>query len=63
VRNVETARAAFTEHIQRLLVQPLDVHVSVAEPGFFRTDFLDASPARFAGNPIGDCDARSCAMG
>ncbi|ANF57166.1 oxidoreductase [Halotalea alkalilenta] len=33
---------------------PLGIHVTVVEPGYFRTDFLDASSARFAGNPIGD---------
>ncbi len=33
---------------------PLGIHVTVVEPGYFRTDFLDASSVRFAGNPIGD---------
>jgi NAD(P)-dependent dehydrogenase (short-subunit alcohol dehydrogenase family) len=33
---------------------PLGIHVTVVEPGYFRTDFLDASSARFAGSPIDD---------
>jgi NAD(P)-dependent dehydrogenase (short-subunit alcohol dehydrogenase family) len=33
---------------------PLGIHVTVVEPGYFRTDFLDPSSARFAGNRIED---------
>lgn len=33
---------------------PLGIHVTVVEPGYFRTDFLDATSIRFADNRIGD---------
>lgn len=35
-------------------VASLGIHVTVVEPGYFRTDFLDPSSARFSGNRIED---------
>jgi NAD(P)-dependent dehydrogenase (short-subunit alcohol dehydrogenase family) len=35
---------------------PLGIHVSIVEPGYFRTDFLDPSSAHFSGQRIGDYD-------
>jgi NAD(P)-dependent dehydrogenase (short-subunit alcohol dehydrogenase family) len=35
-------------------VARLGIHVTVVEPGFFRTDFLDPSSARFPGHRIDD---------
>ncbi|HWU99305.1 MAG TPA: oxidoreductase [Oxalicibacterium sp.] len=35
-------------------LQPLGIHVTVVEPGFFRTDFLDASSLVTSGNQITD---------
>ena len=33
---------------------PLGIHVTVIEPGYFRTDFLDASSLSVSGEPIAD---------
>lgn len=35
-------------------VRPFGIHVTIVEPGFFRTDFLDASSIRYGDNPIAD---------
>jgi NAD(P)-dependent dehydrogenase (short-subunit alcohol dehydrogenase family) len=35
-------------------VEPFGISVTVVEPGFFRTDFLDPSSAHFSGNEIDD---------
>ena len=33
-------------------VEPFGIHVTLVEPGFFRTDFLDASSVRYGGRAI-----------
>jgi len=35
-------------------VAPFGIHVTVVEPGFFRTDFLDETSVRFGSNAIAD---------
>ncbi|MDR5780705.1 oxidoreductase [Caballeronia sp. LZ065] len=40
-------------------LQPLGVHATVVEPGYFRTDFLDASSLTVGQEVIGDYDATS----
>jgi NAD(P)-dependent dehydrogenase (short-subunit alcohol dehydrogenase family) len=35
-------------------VAPFGIHVTIVEPGFFRTDFLDASSVRFGSNRVAD---------
>lgn len=35
-------------------VRPFGIHLTIVEPGFFRTDFLDASSLRYGDNPIAD---------
>lgn len=35
-------------------VEPFGIHVTVVEPGFFRTDFLDETSVRFGSSPIAD---------
>jgi NAD(P)-dependent dehydrogenase (short-subunit alcohol dehydrogenase family) len=47
-----------TEALQKEL-QPLGIHATVVEPGYFRTDFLDASSLAVAQNVIADYDETS----
>ncbi|SOE99780.1 NADP-dependent 3-hydroxy acid dehydrogenase YdfG [Burkholderia sp. OK233] len=43
----------------RAELKPLGIHATVVEPGYFRTDFLDASSLVVAGNVIADYDETS----
>lgn len=43
-------------------VEPFGIHVTVIEPGFFRTDFLDGSSVRYGSRQIGDYAAHSAEM-
>ncbi|MFM0088627.1 oxidoreductase [Paraburkholderia sediminicola] len=43
----------------RAELKPLGIHATVVEPGYFRTDFLDASSLAVAGNVIADYDETS----
>ncbi|MBW3508069.1 oxidoreductase [Janthinobacterium sp. NKUCC06_STL] len=43
-------------------LKPLGIHVTVVEPGYFRTDFLDASSLLVAPDEIGDYAATSGAV-
>jgi NAD(P)-dependent dehydrogenase (short-subunit alcohol dehydrogenase family) len=45
----------FSANLSREL-KSFGIHVTILEPGFFRTDFLDPSSARFSGSPIEDYD-------
>ena len=40
-------------------VEPFGIHVTLVEPGFFRTDFLDASSVRYGGRAVADYAALS----
>jgi len=40
-------------------LKPLGIHATVVEPGYFRTDFLDASSLAVAGEVIADYDSTS----
>lgn len=51
----------FSESIAQELA-PFGVHVTIVEPGFFRTDFLDASSVRYGANPIADYAEASAAL-
>lgn len=37
-----------------LEVAPFGIHVTIVEPGFFRTDFLDASSVQYGSQPVAD---------
>jgi NAD(P)-dependent dehydrogenase (short-subunit alcohol dehydrogenase family) len=43
-------------------VKGFGIHVTIVEPGFFRTDFLDASSVRHTDNPIADYAEASAAI-
>ena len=43
----------------RAELKPLGIHATVVEPGYFRTDFLDATSLVAAGNVIADYDETS----
>ena len=40
-------------------VRPFGIKVTIIEPGFFRTDFLDAQSVRYGSNPVADYAAQS----
>jgi len=46
----------------RAELKPLGIHATVVEPGYFRTDFLDASSLVVAPNVIGDYDETAGAV-
>src|SRR6202012_2377235 len=46
----------------RAELKPLGIHAMVVEPGYFRTDFLDASSLKVAREGIADYDASSGAV-
>jgi len=51
----------FTESVAAE-VRPFGIHMTIVEPGFFRTDFLDARSVRHADNPIADYAEASAAV-
>ncbi|MFN3836388.1 MAG: oxidoreductase [Brevundimonas sp.] len=51
----------FTESVAAE-VRPFGIHMTIVEPGFFRTDFLDASSIRYGDNPIADYAEASAAI-
>jgi NAD(P)-dependent dehydrogenase (short-subunit alcohol dehydrogenase family) len=55
------AMEGYSEAMQ-IELEPLGVHVTLVEPGYFRTDFLDASSLRAEGKVIDDYAETSGAM-
>jgi NAD(P)-dependent dehydrogenase (short-subunit alcohol dehydrogenase family) len=51
----------FTESVAAE-VQPFGIRMTIVEPGFFRTDFLDARSVRHADDPIADYAEASAAI-
>jgi NAD(P)-dependent dehydrogenase (short-subunit alcohol dehydrogenase family) len=51
----------FTESVAAE-VKPFGVRMTIVEPGFFRTDFLDSTSVRFADSPIADYAEASAAL-
>ena len=51
----------FTESVAAE-VKPFGIRMTIVEPGFFRTDFLDARSVRHADNPIADYAEASAAI-
>lgn len=51
----------FTESVAAE-VRPFGVRMTIVEPGFFRTDFLDATSVRYGDNPIADYAEASAAI-
>ena len=51
----------FSENLQ-YDVAPFGIYVTVVEPGFFRTDFLDQSSVRYTTNPVTDYAEASASM-
>ncbi len=50
-------RRSFFEAMHAELAAPLGIHVTVVEPGYFRTDFLDASSRSVSSRQISDYEA------
>jgi NAD(P)-dependent dehydrogenase (short-subunit alcohol dehydrogenase family) len=46
----------------KLELRPLGIHATVIEPGFFRTDFLDARSLSVSPSQIDDYADTACAM-
>ena len=51
----------FTESVAAE-VRPFGIRMTIVEPGFFRTDFLDASSVRYGDTPIADYAEASAAI-
>ncbi|WP_420478319.1 oxidoreductase [Brevundimonas sp. FT23028] len=51
----------FTESLAQE-VAPFGIHATIVEPGFFRTDFLEATSVKHGSNPIADYAATAAAL-